>query len=142
MTTKAELLAEFLKPYRSQEFETGVNDCALFISDWAKALTGLDLAVRFRGKYNSDLGSARLIKKLGYAGLEDLVCSEFDRIGKRRQKPMLAQRGDIVWVNGAKERLCGIVGATGILVLGIDGLITLPISKAAIAWEVDMVEAD
>ncbi len=140
MQTKTELLTEFLKPYQSQAFETGVNDCALFISDWTKTLTGLDLAVRFRGKYNSDLGSARLIKKLGYAGLEDLVCSELDRIGKRRQKPMLAQRGDIVWVHGAKERLCGIVGATGILVLGIDGLITLPISNALIAWEVDMVE--
>lgn len=138
--SKLELLNAFIKNYQDRTFETGVNDCALFASDWAKTLTGLDLATRFRGKYRSDLGSARLIKKLGYRGLEDLVCSELDRIGHRLDNPLQAGRGDIAWVQGPTERVCGIVGGTGVFVLGLDGLTSLPITKIKYVWSVDYRE--
>ncbi|MCE7638393.1 hypothetical protein LZT07_13795 [Vibrio fluvialis] len=140
--SKLELLNAFIKNYQDRTFETGVNDCALFASDWAKTLTGLDLATRFRGKYRSDLGSARLIKKLGYRGLEDLVCSELDRIGHRLENPLQAERGDIAWVQGPTEKVCGIVGGTGVFVLGLNGLVSLPVTKVLRAWSIDYLEVN
>lgn len=133
---KIEKLNVFLAQYANKGFVTGVNDCALFVSDWALALTGEDLAAPFRGRYKTDLGSARLIKKLGYKGLEDLVYREFDRIAKRRKSPLMAQRGDVAWVIGPQERVCGIVGAGGVLVLGVTGLVSLPLSSIVCAWGV------
>ncbi|MBN8112654.1 DUF6950 family protein [Vibrio vulnificus] len=134
---KIEKLNAFLAQHANKGFATGVNDCALFVSDWALVLTGEDLAAPFRGRYKTDLGSARLIKKLGYKGLEDLVHREFDRIAKRRKSPLMAQRGDVAWVIGSKERVCGVVGAGGVLVLGVAGLVSLPLSSIVCAWEIE-----
>ncbi|MCU8207697.1 hypothetical protein M2H05_15010 [Vibrio vulnificus] len=134
---KIEKLNEFLADYTGKGFATGVNDCALFVSNWALVVTGEDLAVPFRGRYKTDLGSARLIKKLGYKNLEDLVHREFDRVGKRRKSPLMAQRGDVAWVVGSQERVCGIVGAGGVLVLGVSGLVSLPLSSIVCAWEIE-----
>jgi len=135
--SKIERLNAFLAKYADKDFATGVNDCALFVSDWALELTGEDLAAPFRGRYKTDLGSARLIKKLGYKGLEDLVSKEFDRVAVRRSSPLFAQRGDVAWVKGSKEKICGIVGANGVLVLGVSGLVSLPTSTILCAWEIN-----
>lgn len=135
--SKIEKLNTFLAKYADKDFATGVNDCALFVSDWTLELTGEDLAAPFRGRYKTDLGSARLIKKLGYKGLEDLVYREFDRIAKRRESTLIAQRGDVAWVNGSQERVCGVVGASGVLVLGVTGLVSLPLSSIVCAWEIE-----
>ncbi|MBE4620985.1 DUF6950 family protein [Vibrio navarrensis] len=133
---KFEKLNAFLANYADKDFATGVNDCALFVSDWTLELTGEDLAAPFRGRYKTDLGSARLIKKLGYQSLEDLVSKEFDRVAVRRSSPLLAQRGDVAWIKGRKECVCGLVGPQGVIVLGENGLNVLPMSSIQTAWEI------
>lgn len=135
--SKIEKLSVFLAKYSEQNFETGVNDCALFVANWVMVLTGEDLAAPFRGQYSSDLGSARLMKRLGYQNLEDLAYQTMDRIAKRRASPLEAKRGDVAWVRGGKENLCGIVGPSGVVVLGVKGLIELPLHRVDIAWEVN-----
>lgn len=137
---KLQQLTEFLTRYQDRPFETGVNDCALFISDWVLELTGKDFSEPFRGQYTSDLGSARLIKKLGFTDLSDLVSSTLDEHASRRSAPLLAQRGDVAWVKNRDEYLCGIVVGDGVVVLGENGLITLSILQVEKAWciEVDV----
>ncbi|WP_158133661.1 DUF6950 family protein [Vibrio navarrensis] len=134
---KIQKLVSFLEMYQGRPFETGVNDCALFVSDWVRLLTGHDFAEPFRGKYTSDLGSARLMKKLGYKDLYDLVASTLDAHGAKRASPMLAQRGDVVWAKHRETYLCGIALADGVAAIGHDGLLSLPISSIQEAWCID-----
>ncbi|SHO58804.1 DUF6950 family protein [Vibrio quintilis] len=131
-----DLFHDFLDPYLDRPFQTGVNDCALFVADWVKQLTGDDFAAPFRGHYQTDLGSARLIKKQGYRDLADLVISTLDSHCQRREFPALAQRGDVAWLDNQGRMLCGIVAACGVIAIGTDGLISLPISAVKIAWQV------
>lgn len=133
---KLTLLTEFLKDYQHRPFETGVNDCALFVADWFRVLTGNDLAKSFRGKYSTDLGSARLIRKLGYQNLTDFIETTADNNAHRLQEPALAQRGDIVWFKSRNIHLCGIVVSGGVAAISQHGLVVLPITGIVTAWRV------
>lgn len=133
---KLTLLTEFLKDYQHRPFETGVNDCALFVADWAKVLTGHDFAEHFRGLYQSDFGSTRLIKKRGYKDLADLMTSTLNEHATLRENPMLAQRGDIAWVKGRTEHICGVVVSGGVAVLSSNGITTLSILQVEKAWDI------
>ncbi|MGX9522503.1 DUF6950 family protein [Vibrio mediterranei] len=132
-----EQLNTFLTHYQDTPFKTGVNDCALFAAHWIKLRTGEDLAARFQGRYLDDEGSHKLITEFGFKDLEDMVIKECDRLGVRRESPLLAQRGDVVWVQGVRTKLCGIVTSDGVAVLSAKGLITLPISSIEIAWTIE-----
>jgi hypothetical protein len=129
-----EPLHQFLKSYQDVRFKTGVNDCALFVAAWVQLLTGEDLAKDFLGNYANDTGSHRLIRKRGFKNLEHMVHELGDKYGVRRETPALAQRGDVVWVAGSEQSLCGIIGAPGVMVLSEKGLIALPLQKVICAW--------
>ncbi|MCG9624646.1 hypothetical protein L1D34_07305 [Vibrio mediterranei] len=131
-----EQLHNFLATYRDTSFETGVNDCALFVAAWIKLCTGQDLAAHFHGRYCNDAGSHRLIRKQGFKHLKEMVHSLGDDIGERLDNPLLAQRGDVVWLNDTRHCLCGIVCSSGIAVLSDSGLSILPLHTAITAWRI------
>lgn len=137
---KFELLTDFLNEHRDKPFETGQNDCALFISDWFRLLTGIDFSCEFRGCYSSDAGSAKLIAEKGYGDLFGLVSTVLDEHGVRLETPKLAQRGDIAWCKRGDVTLCGIVGGDGIYALSTDGLVCVPLRFASVAWRVELGE--
>ncbi|WP_243033017.1 DUF6950 family protein [Vibrio cincinnatiensis] len=136
--SKIELLTDFLNAYRDRPFETGQNDCALFISDWFRLLTGIDFSCEFRGGYSSDAGSAKLIADKGYGDLFGLVSTVLDEHGVRLETPKLAQRGDFVWCQRGDVTVCGIVGSGGIYALSTNGLVCVPLRLASIAWRVEL----
>ncbi|PHY13252.1 hypothetical protein CSW58_07010 [Caulobacter sp. B11] len=43
----------------------GVNDCMLFAADWLWSVAGQDPAAAWRGRYRTEAGAARIVRKLG-----------------------------------------------------------------------------
>lgn len=82
-------LAEYLKENAGTPFDWGVYDCCLFVADCCVVVCGVDPAEKYRGRYKTELGAKRLIKK-NHGTLEDA----FDSCFKRRE-PTHVQRGDI-----------------------------------------------
>lgn len=82
-------LAKYLKANSNTAFEWGVYDCCLFVADCCEIVCGVDPAESYRGKYKTELGAKRLIKK-NHGTLEDA----FDSYFKRRELSHV-QRGDI-----------------------------------------------
>jgi hypothetical protein len=71
----------------------GQSDCALYAADLVKAMTGEDLASRFRGTYDSEAGAAATLEAQGWESLADMADAFLDRC----ERPA---RGDIVLLPG------------------------------------------
>ena len=62
-----ERLSVYLRRCAGEAFRWGQRDCALFVADWVRSVTGIDAAWDLRGLYGSRIEAARLI------GDEDLL---------------------------------------------------------------------
>lgn len=71
-------------------FSYGKNDCTLFGADVVTALTGVDLAEKYRGKYRSLTGGIKLLKRDGYKSHTDFLEKHFDEV-----PTAFAQVGDL-----------------------------------------------
>jgi hypothetical protein len=122
-----ELLADFIESRRAAPFEWGKNDCCLFCADAVLAMTGEDPATAYRGKYSTDLGARKLIKK--GAGMRGLCPWPSKPAG-------FAQRGDIVLADMEGMETLGIVVGNGMWCApGKEGLLMRPMSEA-----IDVIE--
>lgn len=93
-------LSAYIASVRDAEFQWGVLDCGLFFAGAVLAMTGDDPGEPFRGKYTTDLGAAKALKRFGAGDLKSTLDSLFD------QKPVgRLQRGDGVW-NGEAVGVC------------------------------------
>ena len=90
----------------------GVDDCALRACDAIQAITGIDLAAEFRGKYSTEIGATRVIKKFCGGGLEQLAIKVATQYGLKEVPPFCAQRGDVVLLDADHPSL-GIVSLDG-----------------------------
>lgn len=101
-------------------------------------MTGFDMALDFRGKYDSALSAARVMKKFAGGGVEELaakVASQNDIV----EIPLLmAQRGDVVLLNSPLGYGLGILGLHGHLVhaAGPDRLTMVPLKDCFRAWRI------
>ena len=124
-------LAQCIDDARGRAFAWGVHDCATWVADVRRALTGEDAAADWRGKYSTEAGAIRAVRRRGYPGLAAWVS---DLLGGPLDSPLMAQRGDIV--------LDGTTGALGIATSGAaafvspDGLVFLQMDRCAMAWRV------
>lgn len=81
-------LSEYIASKRNVTFEWGVDDCCTFSAGAVEALTDVDPMPEYRGKYDTALGSARV---LGGKKLEEVLDEKFPEV------PIgFAQRGDLV----------------------------------------------
>jgi hypothetical protein len=117
------VLAEQIQAAQKREYQWGVFDCCLFAADVVQAITGVDLAAEFRGKYKTAAGATRELKK--YAGtskLSDTLGIIMTKHGCKMIRPGWAGRGDVVVIlddlrDGSFGEVCGIcVGANGVAV--------------------------
>lgn len=123
-------LAEFISQNRDRPFEWGSWDCALFATAAAEAITGLDKASAYRGRYTSREGSAQALRQLGKGTLLRTFDSQFQR------KPVgLAGRGDLIWTQGSVG-VC--MGAFALFVSEdvSEGLVSVHRSEWLKAWAV------
>ena len=125
-------LAEAIDVAHAKPFAWGLHDCVTFAFETRMTLTGgADMAALWRGRYSTALGSARVMRRLGWGSLEDMGHA---LLGAPRETPLLAQRGDIVLVGtGLGFGIC--VGATAVG-MAPEGLMTVPLTSCRLAWTI------
>lgn len=55
----------FLRSAEAKRFQDGVWDCCLFPADWVLAVTGIDGASPWRGRYHARIGWLRILSRDG-----------------------------------------------------------------------------
>ena len=130
----------FLVERASLPFAWGVNDCALFVADGIERMTGVDIAIDFRGNYHSEAEALDLIRTLtGGEGVADAAAWCAHKFDLREWSgPLYAQRGDMVTLADSGRIIAGLVDLNGrhILAVGEAGLKRLPLLDALRAWHV------
>lgn len=115
----------------SKRHEPG--NCAEFAADMCLAMTGVDHAAPFRGRYTTIAGGLRVMRKAGYADHVDFVRKHFV------EKPKVnAMPGDLVILEGDDGPTVGVVqGSAGCYVPSGRGAIGIvPISTVTHVFEV------
>src|SRR6185437_11886108 len=86
-------LHRFLLSRAQVPFAWGVNDCCLFPADAIHAMTGVDIAAGFRGKYHDQAGAFALIRSVtGGSTVADAAAWCAQKHGLReRIHPLMAQ---------------------------------------------------
>ena len=135
-----ELQARFARP-----FVWGENDCCIFAASLVEAMTGVDLAAKWRGRYTKALGAGRFLKKEG--GLEGLMQKLAAKHAMEALPSVLyARRGDVVLMdvpttvatNGesAGGPALGICVGARVAAAGENGVVFVPLEQARRAWRV------
>lgn len=136
-----ERLAALVESRLRTPFAWGENDCALFAADAVHAVTGIDLADHFRGRY-SDEATARLMGMHGASAhlaagdiveaLRDMASLYLDG----EVPPALARRGDIVLVRHALGDSLAVCNGPHALAPGRRGLMSLDRTHWVTCWRV------
>lgn len=106
---EARLIA-YIAEKRGEAFAWGQNDCCTFSAGAVKAITGKDPMPEFRGKYDTALGSVRILEG---KKLEQVLDEKFSEV------PIgFAQRGDLVMLDGC----VGVVAGDYAWLVAEDGL--------------------
>ncbi|CAB4176645.1 hypothetical protein UFOVP1672_29 [uncultured Caudovirales phage] len=126
-------LDTFTREASEKKFEWGVWDCGLSAAKCVEALTGVDAASEYLGKYSTAEGSVRTLKKVSGGGLREA----FTRLlGEPLESPKLAQRGDICLFETPLGDAVGWCIGPSIAATGPDGLTYTRLKNADIAWRV------
>lgn len=113
-------LADFLRADAARTFRYGECDCLLRLADWGLVLTGIDALARWRGRYVTATGAARILKREG--GMLAFVDMAFGPLGfARTTEP---GRGDIAIVTIVE-------GMTGAIMTG-RSIASLPKFRGAV----------
>ena len=121
-------LAASVEAQRRLPFEPGKHDCALFAANCIQAMTDVDLAEGYRGKYSTVAGAVRALRKAGYNDLSELGTKHFQEL----EGPVYAVSGDIAIISSDDfiGWNVGIVNGERVFVLREDGVGT--VSRALI----------
>lgn len=112
-------------------FQLGVHDCALFSAGAVLAMTGIDYAADWRGRYTTLTGGLRVLRKAGYADHIDLAARHFDEV-----HPAFADLGDLAVVPTPDGDILGVVQGEMIYGLDHDGIAYTPRVRAVRAFRV------
>lgn len=134
------LLFDAVEAARGQKFSWGSNDCCLFACDCILAMTGVDPAAWFRGRYTTRRGAIRCLKTFADGG----IAATIERIAVDCRAPEIlpsqAQRGDVLLVSAPEcppELLAmGVCVGAHIAAMGRDGVNFVPLARGLRAWRV------
>jgi len=126
------LLAAAIDTARARPFIWSLHDCPTFAFETRMILTGgEDVASHWRGRYTTALGGERVMRRLGWASLEEMGCA---LLGEPRPAVLLAGRGDIVLADtGLGFGICIGAQAVG---MAPEGLVTVPLTSCRLAWPI------
>ena len=128
-----ERLSLCLDNVADKPFEWGSHDCALFAADCVKAMTGVDPAEAYRGKYDTAHGAAQALREHGAGTLLKTLKAIFGE----PISPHFAQRGDVVMLDRTTTGIC--VGRFSYFVgreEGVEGLLVIPTAQCRYAFRV------
>ena len=92
---------------------------------------GEDIAALWRGRYTTHLGGLRVMRRLGWASVEEMARA---LLVEPRATPLLAQRGDIVLTDTGLG-FGVVIGATAVG-LAPEGLTFASLTSCRLAWAV------
>lgn len=124
------LLGEYIENSRHLKFEWGKNDCALWVGRFLADIGVCEFQTSAEGQYDTEFGSKKFIKKMGYDSLEDLVDSQITRLSS----VLMCRRGDVVMFTGA---LGLVTGREAYFLTEVDGLINVPLNMCEVAWRAE-----
>ncbi len=128
-------LAAWLAAVEQRPYQWGSHDCALFGCGALEALTGGDYGQPWRGKYRSEAGAAKMLRR---AGFDDHDAAFTAALGQP-VPPLRLRRGDII-SDGERIGLLWWAGAPIALFVGRDGeregLVTFPATVIVRGWRV------
>lgn len=122
------ILSDYVDAKTREPFAYGVNDCLMVAAGAVEALTGVDHAAEFRGRYTSLAEGKRLIG----GSLLKFVADKFPEIA-----PSHAQDGDIAVVKQGREWGFGIFIGAFVYAQTETGMGILPRSQARKAFKVE-----
>jgi hypothetical protein len=133
-----ERLHEMFMAHKDKPFEWGSHDCVLSVCAAIEAMTGVDPAKEFRGRYSTEIGAVRAIKGAGHPSFEAMVSAIAADHDMKEIGPKFAQRGDMVLIDVERAPVFGIVHHNGrdAICVAPDGLRRLPVLSARRAWRV------
>lgn len=133
-----EQLAAFLDQRQAAAFAWGKNDCALFTCDAVLAITGVDMAEGFRGKYSTLAGATKTIRQFAGGGLAELAAKVTAALSAPEIHPLKAQRGDVVLFETEQGPALGIVDLNGVWArtVGPEGAVDVPVKQCTRAWRI------
>ena len=88
-------LSDYLISKRNLPFQYGSHDCAHFVAGAVEAITGENPMADITDSYDSQIGSLRVLKRLGFDDVEQFTDTKFTSI-----LVGFAQAGDIVLYDG------------------------------------------
>jgi hypothetical protein len=131
---------DFLLSRAQAPFAWGQHDCALFAADGVLAITGVDIADDFRGKYSDEASAFAAIAQIcGGTTVADAAQYCAAKHGLEPWlSPLMAQRGDLVVLEESDRVIAGLVHLNGrhVVCAGETGLLRLPLTAVLRAWHV------
>lgn len=122
-------LGEYLSETSQTPFAYGVSDCALFSAGAVLAMTGVDLAAEWRGRYKTMRGGLRVLRASGHANHVALAAATFPATD-------LPTGGDLAVIETEHGPALGVLQGALIYALRETGIGLLPISAATLFFEV------
>lgn len=110
-------LRAYISECRRKPFRPGQHDCALFAAGAVEALTGMDPAASWRGKYRSLKAGQAALQEAGFTDHIEAVASLFPEV-----PPSLAHVGDLAVVDGDTAPALGVFQGAAVFVLRPDGM--------------------
>jgi len=132
-------LESFLAANRTRKFQYGSWDCCLFAADCILAITGIDIAEQFRGRYISRKEALRVVREItGRSSIEAAAEHCAEAHGMPEIEPLRAARGDMVLIPRPHDFSLGIVALNGmqILIVGKQAIGPIQFDRACRAWRV------
>lgn len=124
------ILDREIQAAKTLPFSYGEHDCATWAFDLRHSLIGGENpADRWRGRYRTEKGCARVMKRLGWSTVEE---GALELLGNPLASVLMAQRGDIVLMDGA----LGICIGSEAAFVGVNGLEASPLRACQTAWRV------
>ncbi len=112
-------------------FEEGKHDCALFFAGAVDAMTGVDFAAPWRGRYTTTRGGLRVLRRDGFA--DHVALAAYHLPGK---PPAFLAVGDGAVVETDDGPALGVVQGAQVYILLPHGLGLVPVTAAARGFEV------
>lgn len=109
--------AAYISAVASRPFRAGRHDCALFAAGGIDALTGINPAADWLGRYSSQRAGIDLIRGTGYRDHVDFAARHFPAITRAEALP-----GDLVVIRAGRQRALGLLQGAAVYVPGRRGL--------------------
>ena len=128
-------LHAFHRDHHNTPFAWGQWDCCLWVASAIEAMTGVDIAAKWRGTYSTSMGAEKAcLTECGDRTVAAMVAHVAKLNNMPEVPPLFAQRGDMVLTS----ECLGLVALTGqhVIVLPESGLSLVDSSHIRRAWRV------